>query len=102
MVTLRNLTLTFAFPEIVYFMLIIRMVWISRIQEIELRISKFILPDASFKFRSISRYKTSGFIDDIYVRQENIVSSLNVILKSFFLKGYFSPREVDRLCPQQH
>lgn len=62
---------TFSFLEVIDLVLIVSMIWIAGIQEIKLRIAQFILPNTSFELRSISCDKTSSFVNDVYVRQEN-------------------------------
>lgn len=60
------LTLTFPFAELIHFMLIVQMVRITWIQEVELRVTQFVLPNTRFEFRPISSNETGSFIDDIY------------------------------------
>lgn len=57
--------LTFSFSKIVDFMLVVSMVRVSGIEKVKLGISKFVLSDSSFKFGTISRYKTCSFVNNI-------------------------------------
>lgn len=49
-------------------MLIIRMIWISGIQKIELWVSQFVLSDACLELRAITCDETRSFVDDIWTK----------------------------------
>ena len=46
-------------------MLIVGMVWVTRVQKVKLGIVHFILFDTMLKLLSISCYETGGFVNDI-------------------------------------
>ena len=46
-------------------MLIVGMVWVTRVQKVKLGIVHFILFDTMLKLLSISCYETCGFVNDI-------------------------------------
>lgn len=56
---------TSSFPDLLDFMLIISMVWIPRVEEIELRISKFILTNPSLKLWPITSYEACGLVNNV-------------------------------------
>lgn len=62
-------SLTFPFTKFIDLVLIVRVVWITWIQEIKLWIAQFILSDSSFKFGSISGNEASSFINDVYFKR---------------------------------
>lgn len=65
-VTYKIILHTFALPELLDFMLIISMIWISRIQEVKFWIVLLILSDSRFKLRTISGNKTSSLVNNIF------------------------------------
>lgn len=57
--------LTFSFFKLTNFVLVISMVWITRIQEIKLRIAQFILTNSCFEFGTVPSDKTCGLVDNV-------------------------------------
>ena len=70
-------------------MFIVSIIRITRLQEIKFWVILFILLDALFEFRTISRDETGSFVDDIWERQ--FVRKCNL-----WLSTYFSVQEEDK------